>query len=175
MPATLAARRSSDPERPAPDLMSPVKTQRVPGPLRHQPHWTPVEGFLERPAMELLPFRGMALRAPRHDPTGMAQRAPHRPPARAPTMHDRRSQSILQGAAFDCRMDAGVRNRAGGARRIIPGEDRTINWAHEAVGRRPRDCLALPIMKGTRMARSSRVRASCSGGACRPAGGTTIC
>ena len=38
----------SSEERPDPQLMSPVKTLRVPGPLRHQPHQTPGKGFFER-------------------------------------------------------------------------------------------------------------------------------
>ena len=42
--AALSA--ASNSERPDSDLMSPVKTLRVPGPLRHQPHQTPGECFL---------------------------------------------------------------------------------------------------------------------------------
>jgi hypothetical protein len=89
------------PERLHADLMSPVTW----GPLRHQPHQTPGQPFLERPAGELLP-RGMALRAPRHHPTSMAQRAPHVPPAVTAAMRDLAEQGILEGAALERWVDA---------------------------------------------------------------------
>jgi hypothetical protein len=66
----------SSEERPATDLMSPVKTLRVPGPqspvkslrvpgpLRRRPHQTPDQRFLELLAVELL----LLLRVQRHDP-----------------------------------------------------------------------------------------------------------
>ena len=78
---------------------------------RHQPDQTPGEGFLERPAVEVLLFRGIE----RHHPAGMVDV----PPAIAAAGGDRRAQRILQGAAFERRIDAGMRNRAG----EIPGED----------------------------------------------------
>jgi hypothetical protein len=39
---------------------------------------------------------------------------------------DRAPEGILQGAAFERRIDAGMRNRAGGTRRVIPRQDRLI-------------------------------------------------
>jgi hypothetical protein len=48
------------------------------------------------------------------------------PPAIAAAGSDRRSQRILQGAAFSRRIDAGMRNRAG----EISGKDRPIVSAH---------------------------------------------
>jgi hypothetical protein len=80
----------------------------------HQPDQTPGQPFIERPAVELLPFRGIE----RHDLTRLVDRPPAIPAAGG----DRRAQRILQGAAFECRIDSGVRNRA----REIPRQDRTI-------------------------------------------------
>ena len=86
-------------ERPDADLMSPVPAHAGSpsawGPLHHQPHQTPGQPFLERPALERLPRR-----IPCHDPlaAGMAQRAPHRSPAIASTVRDRSEQGILESA-----------------------------------------------------------------------------
>ena len=97
----------SDPERADPQLG------------RHQPHQAPGQRFLERPAVELLPFRGIQ----RHHPAGMVDV----PLAIAPTVRDFTEEGILQNAAFECRIDAGVRNRAG----EISGKDRTFGSAHQ--------------------------------------------
>jgi hypothetical protein len=84
--------------------MSPVKTLRVPGPLRHQPRQTPGEGFFER-----LPGEGLLLR-------GMQRHHPARvfdvPPAIAAAGGDRSPEGVLQGAGVSGRIDAGIRNRA---------------------------------------------------------------
>jgi hypothetical protein len=101
--------------------------------LRHEPHQTPREGFLERAALELLPFRAIQ----RHHPAGY----PHGvtvdvPPAIAAAMGDRRSQRILQGAAFEGQIDVGspcgvMREGAGGTHRVIRWRNRAVDGARQ--------------------------------------------
>jgi hypothetical protein len=100
--------------------MSPVKTLWVPDPLRHQPHQTPGERLFQRLVGELVPFGGIQ----RDDP--LAAGMVDLPPAIAAAGGARRSQAILQGAAFERRIDSGMGNRAGGTRRVIPRRDRPI-------------------------------------------------
>ena len=97
---------------------------------RHQPHQAPGEGFFEGPAAELVPFRGI----PRHDSASMVDV----PPAITMAGGDRRSQCILQGAAFQRRIDAGypygvMGNRTGGHPQGHPAKDRTITGPHHHV------------------------------------------
>jgi hypothetical protein len=49
---------------------------------------------------------------------------------------DRCAQCILQGAAFKRGIDAGTRNGAGGTRRVIPRQDRTITRGTRRVHQR---------------------------------------
>src|SRR5215212_3942775 len=84
---------------------------------RHQPHQTPGQPFLERPAVEVLP-RGIQ----RHDPAGMVDV----PPAVAAAGGDLTKQGVLEGAAVSRRIDPGIRHRSGGARRVIPSHTPTM-------------------------------------------------
>jgi hypothetical protein len=108
----------SDPKRSDLDLMSPVKTLRVPGPLRHDPHPTPGQHFFHRLAGEVLLFR----RVQRHDPTGVID-VPLVSPRRCAIAARKASCS----AAFSRRIAVGIGHRAG----EIPGKDRAFGSAHD--------------------------------------------
>ena len=107
--------------------MSPITW----GPLRHEPHQTPGQRFLQRLAVEVL-FLG---RVQRHHPAGMVDG----PGAIAAAGGDRRAEGILQGAAFERRIDAGMRNGAG----EIRGQDRAL-VALTSVARSARAEAILP-------------------------------
>jgi hypothetical protein len=67
---------------------------------RHQPHQIPGEAFLERPSVELPPFRGIQ----RHDPAGMVDG----PGAMALTGRGRSTEGVVYGAAVARGIDAGL-------------------------------------------------------------------
>jgi hypothetical protein len=92
-----------------PQLMSPVTW----GPLRHQPHRTPGEGYLECSAGEVLFLRGVQ----RHHP--LAAGLVDGPGAVNAAVRNRSSQGVLPGTAFECQIDAGVGDRTEDTPRVI--------------------------------------------------------
>jgi hypothetical protein len=94
-------------EWPDADLTSPVKTLRAPGPLRHHPDQTPRQRFLERLAGEDLLCR----RVPCHDPARVFGIS--RAIAAAVGELTARDTPHVESAAFERRIDAGIRHGAG--------------------------------------------------------------
>jgi hypothetical protein len=90
---------------------------------RHEPHQAPGEGFLKRATAEVVFFK----RVQRDDPTGVV----HGPGAVAAAGRDHAAPRILEGAAFEGRINAGVRNGAG----EVPCKDRPITQAHKRCSR----------------------------------------
>ena len=82
-----------------------LRQERLDPQLRwHQSDQAPGKRFLQRFAVKVVLFRGMQ----RHHPAGMVDG-----PATATAGGDRAAKGILQGAAFQRRIDAGMRQGAG--------------------------------------------------------------